>query len=88
MPESEYLVEFGCVEDHIEVKTHLRKINASFHEAEEEWIARATENYRAAEGMYLAIRTAEGEDLDSMVRGHGWDVAVRDQRPARSFPAS
>lgn len=83
----QYLVEFGCVEDHIDVKKHLREINASFYEAEEEWVERGTECYRAAEGMYLAITPAEGEDLDSLVRGHGWDIAVRDKRPEQTFQA-
>lgn len=83
----EYLVEFGCVEDHADVKTHLRKIKASFREAEDEWVKQGTGGHPAAEGMYLAIEPAEGQDLDPLIRGHGWDIAVRDERTARSSPA-
>lgn len=87
MSTNEYLVEFGCLDDHPGVKKYLRENGLSYSDADETWIVEETQSGRAADGMYLAIRTDRKEELTQHLVGHEWDYKIRAERPAKTYPA-
>ncbi|MBY4109999.1 hypothetical protein HQO82_13625 [Rhodococcus fascians] len=86
MAQQEYLVEVGSAEDHEPVRKHFRDKGLSASNANESWIAAATEDRGRSDGLYLAVRADRTADLD--LYGHGWDIYLVDEREAQTFPAS
>ena len=87
MSTNEYLVEFGCVEDHPGVREYLRENGLSYSDADEAWIVEGTQSGRAANGIYLAIRTDSKGELTDHLSGNKWDYKIRAERPAKTYPA-